>query len=579
MDFAPLDGTISSWSIPKRDRRGSLSRGSSTKPDSFSKGPARRRKSFTSTRVDVEESKSILFSYYRSDDEDMVRTSGTSSGLAWDMGSFLDVEPPAPQVQSRFAFVESSTGFFHDEHSNPGLVSHKPIHERTKPKGSKTGQVDLWQLNPSGAVLDGTQPSPIQDELNVDEAAAKQEAASDLEVQGPNSEIPERKSKSKVSKEDKKKKKKKKGKTAKTKKKKKQKTSSPKSKSKRVDTSLDDPSANAEHNMPLTSVQESACLASLSGDVLGAATSIAANSTVGEASYIGMLSTTSGSTARLSHEEYIQQLMNLKAADVASTSTRSHQVRLPESRVESDDKPAVKDNGAVEGRKDQYIENIMTGKVVPKRGRNQSEDGSLNGESVGSGSREDHSHKSWGTKVSKATQSSSDPAVSGRPAKLFQGHKHAYENVQGLMITSGALESMAKEPLEGSVYLAGFKNMAIHENSNHQITGSPQSALATPVSELMDATKEQNFKGGGSKSERINHDARVSSSPKVTNQKGTGVAPNLEDLVVMGEFIQRLQIDRGSEQVIQPKQSFLGKTVTREPRVEQRQRLWRFGKR
>jgi hypothetical protein len=128
--------------------------------------------------------------------------------------------------------------------------------------GGKTVQVDLWELQPSAGVFDETrfEPSPTLDDLKVDEAIAKQWAASDLEVEGQASEIPEPKSKRKVSKEGKKKKKKKKGKS---KKKKKQKSSSPKSKSKRVDASIDDPSANADHNMPLASVQESACLASI----------------------------------------------------------------------------------------------------------------------------------------------------------------------------------------------------------------------------------------------------------------------------------------------------------------------------
>jgi hypothetical protein len=70
-----------------------------------------------------------------------------------------------------------------------------------------------------------------------------------------------------------------------------------------------------------------------------------------------------------------------------------------------------------------------------------------------------------------------------------------YQNVQGLMITSGALESITKEPLEGSVYLAGFKNTAIHEHSNHQITGSPKSAIVTPATELIETDRGTGFRG------------------------------------------------------------------------------------
>jgi hypothetical protein len=60
--------------------------------------------------------------------------------------------------------------------------------------------------------------------------------------------------------------------------------------------------------------------------------------------------------------------MNLKAADVASTSTSSHQASLPKRRVESEENRALEANG-VGGHQDHYIENIMTGKVIPKEGR------------------------------------------------------------------------------------------------------------------------------------------------------------------------------------------------------------------
>jgi hypothetical protein len=140
------------------------------------------------------------------------------------------------------------------------------------------------------------------------------------------------------------------------------------------------------------------------------------------------------------------------------------------------------------------------------------------------------------------TQSSSDPAVSGRPAKLFQARKHAYQNVQGLMITSGALESITKEPLEGSVYLAGFKNTAIHEHSNHQITGSPKSAIVTPATELIETTEERDFEDPSSKSESINDDVRSSPSPKATNLTEPLAEQSMEELIVRGESIHRLEI-------------------------------------
>jgi hypothetical protein len=129
------------------------------------------------------------------------------------MGSFLEVEPPTIQVQSRFAFVESEQRLFSRRTLEPRVTiitqAHAHFCESYRSKtslvdtGGKTVQVDLWELQPSAGVLDETrfEPSPTLDDLKVDEAIAKQWAASDLEVEGQASEIPEPKSKRKVSKE------------------------------------------------------------------------------------------------------------------------------------------------------------------------------------------------------------------------------------------------------------------------------------------------------------------------------------------------------------------------------------------
>jgi hypothetical protein len=329
MDFAPLDGTKSSWSLPKHERKDSSAIGSKKKVKE-KKGLMGFGKSRKPT-VSVEESKSILFSFGRSDDydadEDEPISSNIKSRIAWDMGNFLDEEPPTVDFKAGFAFVECSRFLLDDESDDPTNTFQKSNFDFFKDieEADDESEHSAPELKSDESDVVVPDYSLIQCREEFEHSVSRDihanETLLDI-VEGSLAKAPAEKKSKKSGK-----KKTKESKKTKTKKKKKKKKLK---KEEEHSTNQNEKASNPE-TFRSTNIDRQAEISSLHEnlndlkdiemdsqvDTMNRISSVVSRNTAGgDVSYVGMSSIASGTSSRqsLTHQDYMQQLLAINAA-------------------------------------------------------------------------------------------------------------------------------------------------------------------------------------------------------------------------------------------------------------------------
>jgi hypothetical protein len=392
MDFAALDGTKSSWLLPKNEKKDSSVAGSKKKVKE-KKGLMGFGKSRNAT-VSVEESKSILFSYGRSDDYDADEDepiSNTKSRLAWDMGNFLDEEPPTVDFKSGFAFVECSKFLLDDESDDPTSTFQKSNFDFLKDiEEDDESEHSAPELKSDESDVVVPDYSLIQCREEFEHSVSRDIHASETLLEIVENSLLKEPSEKKSKKSGKKKTKEDKKTKAKKKKKKKKIT---KEEVEKDPTTQNEKKSSHLENFHDTNMDRQVDISSIhknpknlkeidmysQPENMNRRSSVASRATAGgDVSYVGMSSIASGTSSRqsLTHQDYMQHLMALNvAAGLINNGTGTTQLQSNKKDNTSDTNQALPQRKYIDNMGDLMSKNILDGSIHTKHSTGREGDG------------------------------------------------------------------------------------------------------------------------------------------------------------------------------------------------------------